>query len=113
MSSRSAGPRVAAEPATGRARLEATVRGRVQGVGFRFHVLQRATELGLVGFVANEADGGVRCVAEGPRDALDRLLDDLRIGPRGAHVVDVRSTWSAPSGSYSTFGVRSGSHPGD
>ena len=57
-------------------RLEATVRGRVQGVGFRYFVVRRALELGLVGWVANGADGSVRCVAEGPSAALDALEVD-------------------------------------
>ena len=54
------------------ARLDATVRGRVQGVGFRYFVLREAMDLGLEGWVANTRDGSVRCVAEGPRDRLER-----------------------------------------
>ena len=57
--------------------------GRVQGVGFRYFVLREATDLGLDGWVANTMDGSVRCVAEGPRDRLDILLDRLRDGPAG------------------------------
>ena len=49
-------------------RLDATVRGRVQGVGFRYMVLEEAHRLGLAGWVANEPDGSVRCVAEGTRE---------------------------------------------
>jgi acylphosphatase len=100
-------------PPAGVARIEAVVRGRVQGVGFRFHVLREAYVLGLVGWVANEPDGSVRCVAEGPAVALQRLLTDLRNGPRGAHVVAVDVSWSAATGSFSSFGVRSGFHAGD
>ena len=54
-------------------RLEATVRGRVQGVGFRYFVVRRAMQLDLAGWVANAADGTVVCVAEGAPDALDTL----------------------------------------
>src|SRR5439155_20058522 len=57
-------------------RLEATVRGRVQGVGFRYFVVREAMELGLVGWVANAADGSVVLVAEGPPAALDALDAD-------------------------------------
>ncbi len=50
------------------------VRGRVQGVGFRWWTRSRALELGLVGHARNTADGRVEIVAEGPRPDLQRLL---------------------------------------
>jgi acylphosphatase len=95
------------------ARLEATVRGRVQGVGFRYFVLQWAFDLDLRGWVANEADGSVRCVAEGERDRLERLLDALREGPPGAVVDGVTATWAPAMGGFDRFGVRSAWHGGD
>jgi len=98
-----------AEPA----RLEATVHGRVQGVGFRMHVAEAARRLGLVGWVRNEAAGTVRCVAEGPRDDLERLLAALREGPRGAIVDRVDEAFSPATGSFGRFEIRSGWHPGD
>ena len=52
-------------------RLDASVRGRVQGVGFRVFALREAMDLGLAGWVANQADGSVRIVAEGPRQDLE------------------------------------------
>ena len=94
-------------------RLEAVVRGRVQGVGFRFFVIRQASRLGLTGWVANEPSGGVRCVAEGPRVALEALLGDLRDGPPGARVEGVDAAWSPASGSFSGFDVRSRWHSGD
>jgi acylphosphatase len=96
-----------------RARLEAVVHGRVQGVGFRYHVLRFATPLGLDGWVANEATGRVRVVAEGPREVLERLLETLRDGPPGAFVEHVDEAWSSPTGTLEPFSVRSGSHSGD
>jgi acylphosphatase len=94
-------------------RLEAVVRGRVQGVGFRYFVLDRALDLELTGWVANSADGSVRCIAEGPRPALERLLAALEDGPPGAKVGGVSSSWSPAIGSFTTFEVRSGAHRGD
>lgn len=94
-------------------RLEAAVRGRVQGVGFRYFVLDRALDLELTGWVANSADGSVRCIAEGPRSALERLLAAIEHGPPGASVADVSSTWLAATGAFQTFEVRSGAHRGD
>lgn len=94
-------------------RLEATVRGRVQGVGFRYFVVRRAAELGLVGWVANMADGSVRCVAEGPAHALAALQQALGEGPIGAVVDAVDAVRMPATGRFERFAVRSGAHPGD
>ena len=98
---------------TDRLRLEAVVHGRVQGVGFRYFVLHRAAALALDGWVANDADGSVRCRAEGARPALEDLVAALRSGPPGASVTEVRTTWNAATGDLGPFTVRSGAHPGD
>ncbi len=95
------------------ARLEATVRGRVQGVGFRYFIVRRARNHGLDGWVANEADGSVRCVAEGPRADLERLLAELEAGPPSAIVERVDTRWSVATGKFLLFGIRSGAHRGD
>jgi acylphosphatase len=94
-------------------RLDAVVRGRVQGVGFRYFVLAEAMRLGVTGWVANERDGTVRCVAEGPRAVLETLLGLLREGPRGAWVDDVGATWGPAAGTIRDFSVRSSGHLGD
>jgi len=94
-------------------RLEAVVHGRVQGVGFRYFVVRTARRLGLVGWVANEASGPVRSVAEGSREALEALLDELRDGPPGALVERVDAAWSPATGTFSDFDVRAGWHGGD
>jgi acylphosphatase len=72
-------------------RVHATVRGRVQMVGFRAFVLDRADSLGLRGTVANRPDGSVECVVEGPRQDVEQLIQSLREGPLSARVdaVDV------------------------
>jgi len=97
----------------GTMRLDATVGGRVQGVGFRWFVLDAACRLELRGWVANEADGSVRCVAEGPRAALDALLGELAAGPLGARVERVVPRWGPASGALGPFEIRSGDHSGD
>ena len=94
-------------------RLDAIVRGRVQGVGFRYFIIRRAMDLDLTGWVANEPDGSVRCVAEGPRAALEALLDSLNDGPAGALVDRVSSHWGVATGTWRAFEVRSGGHRGD
>jgi acylphosphatase len=97
----------------GGARIDASVFGRVQGVGYRWFVLDVARGLDLRGWVANEVDGSVRCVAEGPRDALETLLGELARGPLNARVDRVVPRWGRSSGTLGRFEIRSGAHPGD
>jgi len=94
-------------------RLEATASGRVQGVGFRYHVLRAAATAGLDGWVRNEPDGGVRCVAEGSRAALEALLATIEAGPPGAVVTSVDVRWGDATGGLGPFTIGSRGHPGD
>jgi len=94
-------------------RLDATVIGRVHGVGFRYFVLREAMALGLDGWVANMSDGSVQCVAEGPRASLETLLDRLREGPASAIVERVGEAWMPATGTLGPFSVQSGGHRGD
>jgi len=94
-------------------RLEAVVRGRVQGVGFRYWVVRRAGGLGLTGWVANELDGSVRCVAEGGAGALEQLEDLLRTGPAGSVVDAVQAVRMPATHTFTGFEVRSAGHRGD
>jgi acylphosphatase len=70
-------------------RLHLLVRGRVQGVGFRWYVRELARKLGLSGWVRNCPDGAVEIAAEGSEESLQRLQRELRIGPPGAVVSSV------------------------
>ena len=73
------------------------VRGRVQGVGFRWFVEREAHILGIAGWVRNNADGSVEVLAMGSRDQLLGLRSRLRAGPRAARVDDVeepKPSWS-------------------
>jgi len=80
------------------ARFVARVEGRVQGVGFRFFVRSRAEDLHLTGSVRNMPNQSVRVEAEGPRGALEALIEDLRTGPLGARVDRVDVEWLPPGG---------------
>jgi acylphosphatase len=94
-------------------RLDATVMGRVQGVGFRYFILREAMALGLTGWVANTPSGAVRCVAEGPRGSLEALEERLHDGPPSAIVERVSVAWMPATDSFVSFEVRSGAHTGD
>jgi acylphosphatase len=88
-------------------RLAAWVRGRVQGVGFRWYTRAKALEIGgLSGFALNVSDGRVQVVAEGPAQACERLLEWLRGGDTPGHVEGVTEIWDTPRGGYHGFEIR-------
>lgn len=66
-------------------RVTAFVRGRVQGVGFRWWVRSQALELGLVGHASNLYDGRVEVLAQGPSASVEELLERLREFPSSRH----------------------------
>lgn len=89
------------------ARLSATVYGRVQGVYFRYFVRNVARELTLKGYVRNLAGGdAVEVQAEGEKPQLDRLLEQLKLGPPGAWVKRVEIDWSDYSEQFENFNIR-------
>lgn len=88
-------------------RLTAQVYGVVQGVGYRAFVLSEARRLGLYGYVRNCSDGSVEVVAEGDEPSLQILLSALQRGPYGARVDYVESVFSAATGEFTGFSIRS------
>ncbi|MBE0634799.1 acylphosphatase [Candidatus Bipolaricaulota bacterium] len=87
-------------------RLEAEVHGLVQGVFFRYSAQRQAQALGLTGHVENRPDGSVHVIAEGNRDALERLLQWLHKGPELANVTWVDASWSEPTDAFAGFTIR-------
>ena len=81
------------------------VRGRVQGVGYRYFVLRHAEDLGVAGFARNQADGSVEVIAEGDAAALAKLEQRLGEGPAFGHVTGVEREAVAERGA-SGFHVR-------
>lgn len=88
------------------ARLHARIHGLVQGVYFRDTVRQTARALGVTGWVRNLPDGSVEVTAEGPRPALESLLNFLHAGPTHARVERVEAEWGAATGEFAAFHVR-------
>ena len=87
-------------------RLQARIRGTVQGVSFRYYTRRMARSLLLTGWARNLPDGSVDVVAEGARPQLESLLGFLRTGPPSARVDDVSFTWQAATGEFDTFEIR-------
>jgi acylphosphatase len=90
-----------------RVRTHIWVKGRVQGVGFRAHVEYSARKIGsLTGWVRNVGYDTVEAIAEGKRDHVDRLIEAMKQGPRGARVDESNVEWETPTGEFQEFGVR-------
>lgn len=87
-------------------RLTAWVRGRVQGVGFRWWTRSRALELGLTGWAANLDDGRVEVVAEGPREKCESLLELLSEDPPRHPPVNAPRSWYRRPGNATTVTYR-------
>ena len=81
------------------------VRGRVQGVGFRFYTEEKARQLGLHGWVRNCPDGDVEAYAEGPRLDIEELIRTLHQGPPMARIQDISVDWLTPEGRHSGFSI--------
>ena len=85
--------------------LHAYVDGWVQGVGFRYFVVNTAVALDLRGYVRNLSDGSVEVLAQGTRPPLERLLTMLQRGPSSAEVNEIRTVWGQPTEHLSGFHV--------
>ena len=81
-----------------------SISGSVQGVGFRYSMMEEAERLGVTGWVRNRRDGTVEAVIDGMPDAVSALLAWVRRGPRGAQVTDVQV--AEIPGSFERFEMR-------
>ncbi len=82
------------------------VRGRVQGVGFRWFVTRNAAELGVRGTVRNRADGAVEIVLQADvPEALEAMLDRVRRGPPGSRVQGMECEPMDEGSRYARFEV--------
>ncbi len=81
-----------------KARVKVTVKGFVQGVGYRF--------FGVRGYVKNLINGGVEAVAEGERETIEKFIESLKRGPSFSKVVDVEIEWEDYKGEFKEFDIR-------
>jgi acylphosphatase len=89
-----------------KAALQALVYGHVQGVFFRAFVQEKAESLGINGYVRNLPTGEVEVFAEGNTAELEKLVENLKIGPPAAKVTDLKLQWLKYSGKYSQFFIK-------
>lgn len=82
-----------------------SIRGEVQGVGYRFFAQRAAARHQVVGYVRNCSDGTVEALAEGPANSVEAFKHDLVTGPQWAVVDHVEEIVVEPTGSYSAFRI--------
>lgn len=87
-------------------RLKVLLEGRVQGVSMRFYTQQKASELGLTGYVRNLTDGRVEAVFEGPKPSLDAVLKWCQTGSPNARIDSIAMRYEEAEGRFSGFNVR-------
>ena len=88
------------------ARAHVRLKGRVQGVGFRYATADEARGMGLHGWVRNLDSGEVEAVFEGPREKVVDMVRWCEDGPPGAYVRDVRVSWDEPLEQPGQFEIR-------
>ncbi|MEC9488455.1 MAG: acylphosphatase [Halanaerobium sp.] len=86
--------------------VEVRVIGRVHGVGFRSTTHQKATKLGLTGFVRNAGVNEVEIYAEGDEDKLQEFIDYIESFPSSAQVEETSIDWKEYSGSFPRFMIK-------
>jgi acylphosphatase len=82
------------------------VRGRVQGVGFRWSAMSEANRLGVAGWARNLPDGRVEVHAQGNPQAVMALVEWLRGGPSGAVVASLTEEPTLPEAGLEAFEIR-------
>jgi len=82
------------------------LQGLVQGVGYRFFVVDRARQHNITGYVQNLPNGSVEVVAEGAKGLLNDFIRELRIGPVSAHVTGIDVQWKEEEYGFTDFDIR-------
>jgi acylphosphatase len=87
-------------------RAHVRLRGRVQGVGFRYWAAHEARRHHVSGWVRNLDSGGVEAVFQGARAAVEEMVRWCNDGPPGAYVRDFNAAWDEPLEPLSSFEIR-------
>ncbi|MDI3543230.1 MAG: acylphosphatase [Candidatus Atribacteria bacterium] len=81
------------------------LRGRVQGVGYRYFVLRKAGEFDVTGLVRNLPTGEVEVIAEGKKEEVEKFFAEVKQGPVSAYITSYLEEWAPFSGLYPDFRV--------
>lgn len=87
-------------------RMHLIIKGRVQGVGYRFTTRTKAKILGLTGWVKNLPDETVEILAEGEESSLQKLLTWCYKGPSLSYVIDIEEKWKKNKDEFTTFSIK-------
>ena len=79
-------------------RVHAFIAGKVQGVGYRYSTMNKASQLNMSGWVRNLPDGRVEAVFEGDRTVVEKMVNWCHEGPPAAVVRNVSVEYSKPEG---------------
>jgi len=87
-------------------RAKIVLQGLVQGVGYRFFVVDRAKQYNITGYVQNLPNGNVEVIAEGAQGILKEFIKELRIGPVSAHITGIDVQWKEGEYGFTEFDIR-------
>lgn len=82
------------------------INGRVQGVFFRLRAKEEADKLSLKGWIKNNSDGSVECLAEGDKDKLEEFIAWCHKGTRDAQVENVEVKWQRYGSKFNDFSIK-------
>jgi acylphosphatase len=82
------------------------ISGLVQGVGYRWFVMRKANEYDLKGYVRNLYTDDVEVEVEGERSLIINFVKELEVGPRSAHITDIKIQWAEYKGEYKNFDIK-------
>jgi acylphosphatase len=88
-----------------KARARVIIEGRVQGVFFRHHTLETASQLEVKGWVKNRRDGSVEALFEGDKKKVDQIIQWCHRGPSEARVMNVQTIWENYTGEFEDFSI--------
>lgn len=84
----------------------ASIKGKVQGIGYRYYVINCAQEIGICGYVRNKEDGSVEVIGEGDESSLQEFICQLHASEDPViHVDDISVIWADSSQEFKTFGI--------